>query len=126
MASRQRIKRSDVGIELVRALSDEGYRIFTVAHAREFSSRVGLKPAYLLEALYHLRRTQWIVSLKRGLYAISPTVPGIAPAHEFEIAMALVQPAAISHWTALHHHGLTDQVPRRIFVLTTTQAAIPR
>jgi predicted transcriptional regulator of viral defense system len=50
----------------------------------------------------------------------------VAPAHEFEIAMALVQPAAISHWSALHHHGLADQAPRRVFVLTTTKATIPR
>jgi predicted transcriptional regulator of viral defense system len=48
------------------------------------------------------------------------------PIHEFAIAMALVQPAAISHWSALHHHGLTDQIPRNVFVLTTTQTTIPR
>jgi predicted transcriptional regulator of viral defense system len=87
---------------------------------------VGLKDSYLVEALYHLRRNQWIVSLRRGLYAISPSVPGVAPTHEFEIAMALVDPAAISHWSALHHHGLTEQIPRRVFVLTTVTASVPR
>jgi predicted transcriptional regulator of viral defense system len=40
--------------------------------------------------------------------------------------MALVDPAAISHWSALHHHGLTEQAPRRVFVLTTTETSIPR
>jgi len=40
--------------------------------------------------------------------------------------MALVRPAAISHWSALHHHGLTDQAPRKVYVLTTTKAAAPR
>lgn len=40
--------------------------------------------------------------------------------------MALVHPAAISHWSALHHHGLTEQLPRRVFVLTTTGTSIPR
>jgi predicted transcriptional regulator of viral defense system len=39
--------------------------------------------------------------------------------------MALVQPAAVSHWSALSHHGLTDQVPRRVFVLTTAHS-VPR
>jgi predicted transcriptional regulator of viral defense system len=120
------VKRSDLGVELVRALSDEGIRIFTTAQAREFSPKVGLKPAYLIEALYHLRQTGWIVALRRGLYAISPAVPGVPPAHEFEIAMRLVQPAAISHWSALHHHGLTEQAPQMVFVLTTTQATAPR
>lgn len=123
---RTKNKRSDVGIELVRVLSQEGFRIFSIERAREFSSQVGIKDAYLLEALYHLRQTGWIVSLRRGLYAISPSVPGVPPAHEFEIAVALVQPAAISHWSALHHHGLTDQAPRTVFVLTTTDTSVPR
>jgi predicted transcriptional regulator of viral defense system len=40
--------------------------------------------------------------------------------------MALVEPAAISHWSALHHHCLTAQLPRKVFVLTTTEASVPR
>ena len=39
--------------------------------------------------------------------------------------MALVHPAAISHWSAMHHHGLTEQIPRKVFV-STTQASMPR
>jgi len=57
---------------------------------------------------------------------ISSTVPGTSPVHEFEIAMALVAPAAISHWSAMHYHGLTDQAPRKVFVLTTGEASVPR
>ena len=119
-------KQSLVGIELVRLLAYEGDRIFTTDRARELAPRVGLKDAYLGESLYHLRKNNWIVSLRRGLYALSATVPGVAAAHEFEIAMALVDPAAISHWSALHYHGLTEQVPRHVFVLTTKGAWIPR
>jgi predicted transcriptional regulator of viral defense system len=119
-------KRSQVGIELVRLLANEGDRIFSTARARELAPRVGLKDPYLAESLYHLRRTGWIVPLRRGLYALSSTVPGVTPAHEFEIAMALVEPAAISHWSAMQHHGLTEQAPRRVFVLTTTEGSVPR
>ena len=119
-------KRSMVGIELIRLLAAEGERVFSTDRARELAPRVGLKDSYLWEALYHLRRSGWIVSLHRGLYALSPTVPGVTPAHEFEIAMNLVDPAAISHWSALHYHGLTDQAPRKVFVLTTTESSVPR
>jgi predicted transcriptional regulator of viral defense system len=119
-------KKSLVGIELVRLLATEGHRIFSTDQARELAPRVGLKNAYLWESLYHLRQNGWIVSLRRGLYALSSAVPGVTPAHEFEIAVALVEPAAISHWSALHHHGLTDQVPRKVFVLTTTAVSVPR
>ena len=126
MNAEQNLKRSQVGIELVRLLAAEGDRIFSTDRARELGPRVGLKDAYLWEALYHLRRSGWIVSLRRGLYALSSTVPGVARAHEFEIAMALVNPAAISHWSALRYHGLTDQAPRKVFVLTTSTASVPR
>jgi len=40
--------------------------------------------------------------------------------------MALARRAAISHWSALHHHGLTEQAPRKVFVLTTTDTPIPQ
>lgn len=126
MIAEQKLKRSQVGIELVRLLASEGDRVFSTDRARELGPRVGLKDDYLWEALYHLRRNGWIVSLRRGLYALSPTVPGVALAHEFEIAMALADPAAVSHWSALHHHGLTEQAPRKVFVLTTTATSVPR
>ena len=119
-------KKSMVGVELVRALAAEGDRVFTTQRARELCSRVDLNESYLLEALHHLRRNGWIVSLRRGLYAMSPRVPGVTPAHEFEIAMYLVDPAAISHWSAMQHHGLTEQVPGRVFVLTTRESSVPR
>ncbi|MDE0670897.1 MAG: hypothetical protein OXH72_04060 [Caldilineaceae bacterium] len=119
-------KQSLVGIELVRLLAYEGDRIFTIDRARQLAPRVGLKDAYLVEALHHLRRNNWIVLLRRGLYALSSMVPGVATVHEFEVAAALVSPAMISHWSALHYHGLTEQIPRDVFVLTTTDAWIPR
>lgn len=126
MKSYVNLTQSHVGVDLVRLLAAEGQRVFSVDQARELSPKVGLKSPYLLEALYHLRRNGWIVPLRRGLYALASTVPGVTPAHEFEIAMALVNPAAISHWSALHYHGLTEQPPRKVFVLTTTEASVPR
>ncbi len=126
MAVGTKPKQSLVGIELVRLLAYEGDRIFTTDRARKLAPRVGLQDAYLVEALHHLRRNNWIVSLRRGLYALSSMVPGVVAAHEFEVAAALVSPAMISHWSALHYHGLTEQIPRDVFVLTTTDAWIPR
>jgi predicted transcriptional regulator of viral defense system len=114
------------GIELVRKLAAEGDRIFSTGRARELAPLVELSEGYLRQALHHLARAGWLVRLRKGLYVISSTVPGTSPVHEFEIAMALVKPAAISHWSAMHYHGLTDQSPRKVFVLTTTVASVPR
>ncbi|MBI4238570.1 MAG: type IV toxin-antitoxin system AbiEi family antitoxin domain-containing protein [Deltaproteobacteria bacterium] len=113
------------GVELVRRLAAAGQRIFTTAKAREFGPEVGLSEGYIRQALHHLAKSGWVVRLHNGLYAISSSVPGVTPAHEFEIAMALVEPAAISHWSAMHHHGLTEQAPRTVFVLTTAGASTP-
>ena len=116
---------TSIGVDLVRKLSAEGMRIFTAEAARAVAPSVGLSSGYFRQALHHLTRSGWIVRLKKGVYALSGAVPGTTTLHEFEIAMALVQPAAISHWSALSHHGLTDQVPRRVFALTPARA-VPR
>ena len=113
------------GTELVRKLAESGDRLFTMRQARELAPSVGLSSGYLRQALHYLAKSGWVVRLHKGLYALSSSIPGVSPLHEFEIAMALVQPAAISHWSALHHHGLTEQLPRRVFVLTTAGISVP-
>lgn len=122
----QRTSGGSAGIELIRRLAGEGDRLFTVDRARELAPAAGITQSYLIEALHHLNRSGWIMPLRRGLYAITATMPGVVPAHEYEIAMALIRPAAISHWSALHHHGLTQQIPRTVFILTTTDVSVPR
>ena len=124
--ARVKIVHSRSGVELVRRLNREGDRIFTTERAREIAPEVGLSEGYLRQALHHLTRSGWLVRLRKGLYALSSSVPGVTPAHEFEIAMALVTSAAISHWSALHYHGLTDQAPRKVFIMTTTATSVPR
>jgi predicted transcriptional regulator of viral defense system len=113
-------------LELVRELAAQGDRTFTAKQARKLAPKVGLSESYVRQALHHLVLSGWLVRLRQGLYALSSTTPGVSPVHEFEIAMALVSPAAISHWSAMHHHGLTEQAPRKTFVLTTTEASVPR
>ena len=106
-------------------LAEIGDRIFTVERAKELASSAGISPGYLHQALHHMARSGWIVRLRRGIYALSGAVPGSLPLHEFEIGMALVQPSAISHWSALSYHGLTEQTPRHVFVLTPARS-VPR
>jgi len=124
--TRDNLVHTGPGVELVRRLASEGDRIFTSARARELAPSVRLSEGYLHQALHHLAKSGWVIRLRKGLYALSSTVPGVTLTHEFEIATALVDPAAVSHWSALHHHGLTEQAPRKVFVLTTTDASVPR
>jgi len=38
--------------------------------------------------------------------------------HDFVIASHLASPYYVGFWSALNHHGLTDQIPRTVFVAT--------
>jgi predicted transcriptional regulator of viral defense system len=114
------------GIELARKIAQEGFRVFTAADAQTLITTVGLSKNYLNEALFHLVHSGWLLRLRKGLYAFSSLMPGLSPVHEFEIAMALTKPAAISHWSALHYHGLSEQIPHHVFILTTSPSNTPR
>jgi predicted transcriptional regulator of viral defense system len=39
--------------------------------------------------------------------------------------MELVSPAAIAYWSALNHHGMTEQLPRTVFVATNHPLSHP-
>src|SRR3990172_105074 len=106
MMTREHLIHTTAGTELVRMLAGAGTRVFSAEQARGLSPSVGISPGYLPQALHYLARAGWIVRLRKGLYALSGAVAGSLSVHEFEIAMALVQPAAISHWSALSYHGL--------------------
>lgn len=123
--STKRKVHSTLGIELVRRLSNEGVSIFTIPQIQDTATSIGLSYNYLCQALHYLTLTGWVIRLKQGLYSLSSSAIGVSPLHEFEIAMALVNPAAISHWSALNYHGLTEQTPRTIFVLTSAKS-VPR
>ena len=126
MNARNNQKHTRIGIEMVRKLFEEGKRIFTIVDARKAASYCGMADNYVVEALHHLSNTGWLTRLKRGLYLISSSFPGMTPVHEFEIAMALVQPSAISHWSALHFHGMTEQIPQGVYITTTQAVPISR
>ena len=117
------MKNSISGVSLLRHLANQGLRIFSTEQAQAAALEIEMSPAYVSEALHHLKNGGWVTRLKRGVYAIAAYGP--AP-HEFAIAMALVTPSAISHWTAMHYHHITQQTPNKIFAITPRGSSIPR
>ena len=126
MKYHRNMRKTPKGLELLRLLSERGKRVFTFEEARELAPEIGISPSYVKVVLHSLCQNAWAIHLKRGVYALGPALIGGSPLHEFEVAMFLSSPDAISHWTAFQFHGLTDQMSRKVFVLTTTSASVPR
>src|SRR5581483_7589415 len=114
------------GLRLVDALRGRGRRIFTTHDARDVATALAIPLATLSWLLTQLARAGRLLHLKRGLYAIDDSRYGGAAPHPFAIATALVTPSAISHWSALAHHGLTDQIPQLVTASTTRDVVTPR
>jgi predicted transcriptional regulator of viral defense system len=108
----------DMSIAFIQELARRGYRVFKTEDAREVATFVGLKNTYVPRLLSHLVQKKVITPLMRGHYAISNTLLPGSPLHPYEIAMSLIQPGALSCWTAMIYHGLSDQMVNRTFIMT--------
>jgi predicted transcriptional regulator of viral defense system len=81
----------------------------------------GLSRASLKKLLYRLERGGWIERVQKGKYMIIPLGSGKGrfTLHEFVIGSLLADPYCISYWSALHFHGMTEQLPGTVYVQTT-------
>ncbi len=92
--------------ELFRAL--EKYAVFSNKKVREMT---GKGSAYTKLVVYRWKKDGLITEIERDKYTV----------HRDPILIAsnLTWPAYISCWAALRHHGLTEQLPTVIHVVTT-------
>jgi predicted transcriptional regulator of viral defense system len=103
---------------LISALSRQDRKIFSIEDARRMIESDAKK------IMSSLISKKWVLPLKRGLYAIVPLDVGVKGAdsfilHNFVIASHLAEPYYIGYWSALNHHGFSEQIPRTTFVATT-------
>ena len=64
-------------MRLIRALIGDGNRVFSVDSVRELATSAGMSSGYLRQALHHLTNAGWLVRLRKGLYTLSTTAPGV-------------------------------------------------
>ena len=113
------------GLELLTQVVEDVGPIFNIDQARAAAPARGILPRRIPWLLSRLAAGGWIVRLKRGTYvAQSPLFS--ATIHPFAIAQALVEPLAISHWSALAHHGCTTQIPAMIQASTPRKVVTPQ
>jgi predicted transcriptional regulator of viral defense system len=89
-----------------------------------FSSRTindlfGLNKYKTSRLLSRMQQAGLVIQLERGKYLLLGLSPERVLSNPLFIASYVVTPAYVSFWSALHYHGLTEQVPRTVFVATT-------
>ncbi len=103
---------------LLTTLAGQDKRLFDTQQAHEI---LGDSRSATHKLLHDLVQKGWLKSLSKGKYLIVPL--GAGPerqytVHEFLVAHHLAPEGYIAYWTALHHHGLTEQIPRTVWVAT--------
>jgi len=93
---------------------------FTIKNATQFWR----SPEMAWKKLRILERKGWIARIERGKYLVIPLEAG--PERKWSedsylIATELVQPAAIAYWSAIRHWNWTEQIPRIVYVQTTSR-----
>lgn len=78
-----------------------------------------------LEIASRLAEKGWLDRLLLGRYLIIPLAAGeesVYTTHEYLIASHVVEPMYIGYYSVLSHHGLTEQVPRTVCVVSPKRA----
>ena len=98
--------------------------IFSFVQAYQVGRSQSLTRQQVRTSLSKLARGGWVTRLKRGLYAVKTPLFGQEP-HPYAVAQSLVDPSAISHWSALAHHGFTSQIPPMVQASTPVKVVTP-
>ncbi len=114
-----------LGTRLLAALDSAGSDPFPTQRAAQAGTSLGLSAPHTITLLHELSAARWTTRLKKGVYAINDPITRLPRAHPFAIGTSLVTPSAISHWSALQHWGLTEQIPLAV-TLSSPVRTFPR
>jgi predicted transcriptional regulator of viral defense system len=112
------------GMTLLNRVVETVGPLFTVEQVKSTALALDLTSQRINSLLSQLAQAGWIERIKQGTYAARTPLFGTA-IHPYALAAALVSPLAISHWSALAHHGLTTQVPPMVQASTTRVVVTP-
>lgn len=95
-------------------------KIFTIKDAEKISNT---SKEVLRVILSRLEKKGWIERIEKGKYIVIPlgAEKGKYTLHEFVLASYIVNPCIISYWSTLNYYGLTEQIPRTVFIQTTSR-----
>src|SRR3989338_687594 len=106
---------------LLSTLAEQNKNLFTVDEAVPILKENKLS---ITKLLHDLVENGWLNRVSKGKYLILPLEAGAEPKyteHEFVLASVLTHDYYISYWSALNYYGLTEQVPKTVFIATNKQ-----
>lgn len=121
----KKVESKTLKVRLLQSIIEAGFRVFETEDVKAIAQVLDIDPQYTLSVISGLIRDGWMQPLKKGVYKLTQST-GIAPIHEFEIAMHMVKPAMISYYSAFYHHGLTEQVPKIVYITTLKEGSTPQ
>ena len=107
---------------LLSRLASGGHQIISID---DVETTLEVSPNTAREIAARLTEKGWLDRLFAGTYLIIPLSAGEASVyttHEYLIAAHIAEPMYIGYYSALSHHGLTEQVPRTVYVVTPSRA----
>lgn len=112
---------SETESRLLSSLAERGKTIFTL---QSLISETDFKLSYenAKVIVNRLVKKKWLIRIARGKYLIVPLEAGVRSEyteHEYVVASHLAEPYYIGYWSALNYHGLTEQIPMTVYVITT-------
>jgi predicted transcriptional regulator of viral defense system len=113
------------GTRLLQQLFLCSKRIFTMQDAAAAAILEKIPYNQLRKILSNLAKHGQVLRLRRGLYVSVGSLPEQTNIHPFVISANLIQPSAISHWSALQYHGLTEQIPQIVTASTPSKVVTP-
>lgn len=123
----QNITKLSIGKLESEFLSKVGSEVFfSLADVEKFLGPDRAK--FARQFLSRLRQKGWLERIKPGLFAVIPLSSGAVRTpqlHEFVVAMELVRPAAVSHFSAMNFHGFTEQLPHTVYISTDHRISRP-
>jgi predicted transcriptional regulator of viral defense system len=111
-------------LDILEKLVEQRGPIFTIEDAYTVGDQLAMSPTQMTKALSKMSKSNWLTRLKRGTYLVQSSLLS-EEIHPFAIAQALVSQMAISHWSALSHHGFTTQIPPMVQASTPARVVTP-
>jgi len=110
----------------MRELMMKGRFIFTTDQANQLAGQIEMPKGYAVGLLQYLARKGRVIRLRPGQYRLAVDEALNGPLDPRVLAMDLTPLGAVSHWSALHHHGLTEDEPDCVYILALQESHVPK